>query len=106
MTLTSTCEQLALFGPTTTDATDPGQRTPAPRTAIDTVLRDLAEGVHPSRLAQLNHGELSCVLLRFGGRPLSLAETGCAMNVSRFHARRIERSAVRKLAGINRLAAA
>ena len=103
---TSTCDQLALFDPMTAGDCDPGQRAPVPRAVIDTVLRDLAEGVHPSRLAQLDHGELSCVLLRFGGRPLSLAETGCAMNVSRFHARRIERSAVRKLAGINRLVAA
>ena len=107
MKATSTPGQLALFDTaTSSDGTSGASPAGTAQTAVDTVLRDLAAGLEAGRLAALTHGELSCVLLRFGCRPRSLAETGRAMNVSRLHARRIERSAVRKLAGINRLVAA
>ena len=103
---TSTPGQLALFDGQARSSGAVARPPASVGAAVDSVLRDLAEGVEPSRLALLSHGELSCVLLRFGGRPLSLAETGRAMNLSRFEARRIERAAIRKLAGAQRLQAA
>lgn len=90
----TTPEQLTLFD--AEDQSSAGRST----AAVEAVLRDLADGMPASRLSRLSHIELSCLLLRFGGRPRSLRETGTALGLLRPAALVVERRAIRTLADV------